>query len=366
MAAEEMARAGLRVRVAEQKPSLGRKFLMAGKSGLNITKDEPRERFITAFREPRLRPMLEAFGPADAVAWAEGLGQEVFTGSSGRIFPEAMKASPLLRAWLRRLDGLGVRFDTRRRWLGGADFETPEGRVTLEPDVTVLAMGGASWARLGADGRWAEQFGENVAPFAPANMGFRLDWSEHMQPHFGAPVKPVVLKAGEELHRGEFVISARGLEGSGIYAVSRAMREGAALTLDLLPDMPLDALEAKLAKAGKQSLPNALKRLRLSPAKRALFFEFARNRDCSVAETLKSLPVRHMGPRPMDEAISVAGGLRFEALDDGLMLKAQPGVFAAGEMLDWEAPTGGYLITGCLATGAWAGRRAAAWAARAA
>jgi len=365
MAAEEMARAGLRVRLAEQKPSLGRKLLMAGKSGLNITKDEPRARFIAAFRAPPLRPMLEAFGPAEAMAWAEGLGQEVFTGSSGRVFPKAMKASPLLRAWLRRLDGLGVRFDTSWRWLGGAAFDTPEGRVTLEPDVTVLAMGGASWARLGADGRWAERLESHVAPFAPANMGFRVDWSAHMQPHFGAPVKPVLLKAGEEGHRGEFVVSARGLEGSGIYAVSRAMREGAALKLDLLPDMPLDRLEARLAKAGKQSLPNALKRLKLSPVKRALFFEFGRNRDCSVAETLKSLPVEHAGPRPMDEAISVAGGLRFDALDEGLMLKAQPGVFAAGEMLDWEAPTGGYLITGCLATGAWAGKRAADWAVRA-
>lgn len=362
MAAEEMARAGLRVSLAEQKPSLGRKFLMAGKSGLNITKDEPLEGFIAAFGEPRLRPMLEAFGPAEAVDWAERLEQEVFTGSSGRVFPKAMKASPLLRAWLRRLDGLGVRFETRWCWQGGSVFDTPEGRVTLAPDVTVLAMGGASWARLGADGAWAKRLKEHVAPFAPANMGFRVDWSQHMKPHFGAPVKPVLLTAGKVAQRGEFVISERGLEGSGIYAVSRAMREGAALKLDLLPDMTLEELEAKLAKAGKQSLPNALKRLKLSPAKRALFFEFGRHRDFSVAQTLKSLPVAHDGPRPMDEAISVAGGLRFDSLDDGLMLKAQPGVFAAGEMLDWEAPTGGYLITGCLATGAWAGRRAADWA----
>jgi uncharacterized flavoprotein (TIGR03862 family) len=198
-----------------------------------------------------------------------------------------------------------------------------------------------------------------VAPFQPANMGFAVDWSAHMAPLFGAPVKQVELRAGGIKHRGEFVVSKRGLEGGGIYALSKAMREGAALWLDLMPDVPLADVETRLAKAGKQSLPNVLKRLKLDPVKRALFFEFREDRDGSTAETLKNLPLVHTGPRPLDEAISTAGGLRFEALTEGLMLKSQPNVFAAGEMLDWEAPTGGYLITACLATGKWAGQHAA-------
>lgn len=347
MAAEAMAEAGLSVTVVDQMPSPARKFLMAGKSGLNLTMNEPFEAFVAAYDEPRLRPMLEAFGPKDVIRWAEELGSELFTGSSGRVFPKAMKASPLLRAWLRRLDGLGVELKTRHVWLG----ETA--------DVTVLAMGGASWGRLGSDGAWASRFDKSeVAPFKPANMGFSVDWSRHMEPLFGTPVKNVVLAAGGATHRGEFVVSSRGVEGAAIYGVSRALREGAALRLDLMPDIALETLEARLAKVGKQSLPNALKRLGLEPVKRALFFEFGKNRDCSVAQTLKSLPVPLGGPRPLDEAISVAGGLRFEALDDGLMLKRYAGMFACGEMLDWEAPTGGYLLTACLSTGRWAGQNA--------
>ena len=359
MAAEELALAGLKVFVAEAKPSPARKFLMAGKSGLNLTKDEAFEDFVAAYDAPALRPMLEAFGPEDVKRWAEALEQEVFTGSSGRVFPKAMKASPLLRAWLRRLDALGVELKTRWRWIGGTEFETPEGRVSFAPNVTVLAMGGASWARLGSDGAWAAQMPDLAAPFKPANMGFAVDWSAHMESHFGAPVKQVELRAGGIKHRGEFVVSKRGLEGGGIYVLSKAMREGAALWLDLMPDVSLAEVEARLAKAGKQSLPNVLKRLKLDPVKRALFFEFGKDRDVSVARTLKNLPLIHAGPRPMDEAISTAGGLRFDVLDAGLMLKSQPNVFAAGEMLDWEAPTGGYLITACLATGKWAGQHAA-------
>jgi uncharacterized flavoprotein (TIGR03862 family) len=359
MAAEELALAGLKVVVAEAKPSPARKFLMAGKSGLNLTKDEAFEDFVAAYDAPALRPMLEAFGPEDVKRWAEALEQEVFTGSSGRVFPKTMKASPLLRAWLRRLDALGVELKTRWRWIGGTGFETPEGRISLAPDVTVLAMGGASWARLGSDGAWAQDMPDLIAPFQPANMGFAVDWSAHMAPLFGAPVKQVELRAGGIKHRGEFVVSKRGLEGGGIYVLSKAMREGAALWLDLMPDVSLADVEARLAKAGKQSLPNALKRLKLDPVKRALFFEFGKDRDVSVARTLKNLPLIHAGPRPIDEAISTAGGLRFDALDAGLMLKSRPNVFAAGEMLDWEAPTGGYLITACLATGKWAGQHAA-------
>ncbi|WP_298803702.1 TIGR03862 family flavoprotein [uncultured Lentibacter sp.] len=359
MAAEELAKAGLAVTVAEAKPSPARKFLMAGKSGLNLTKDEPFEAFVAAYEQPALRPMLEAFGPEDVKRWAEALEQEVFTGSSGRVFPKAMKASPLLRAWLARLAALGVEIKTRHRWLGGQSFDTPTDQVTLAADVTVLAMGGASWARLGSDGAWAKRMPDLVAPFQPANMGFAMAWSDHMTPLFGAPVKQVALRAGGIKHRGEFVVSRRGLEGSGIYALSKVMREGAPLWLDLMPDVTLQEIESRLAKAGKQSLPNLLKRLKLDPVKRALFFEFGKDRDTSVAQTLKNLPIAHAGPRPMDEAISTAGGLCFEALSEGLMLKSQPNVFAAGEMLDWEAPTGGYLITACLATGKWAGQHAA-------
>jgi uncharacterized flavoprotein (TIGR03862 family) len=368
MAAEAMAGAGLRVVVAEAKPSVGRKFLMAGKSGLNLTKAEPFEAFVAAYgdRAEHLRPMLAAFGPEEVRGWAEGLGQPLFTGSTGRVFPCAMKASPLLRAWLGRLDGMGVRIRTRWRWQGwdgGAVlFDTPEGPHRLLPAVTVLACGGASWARLGSDGAWSAQFGPDVAPFRPANMGFLVDWSAHMATHVGKPVKGVELKAGVTRSRGEFVISASGLEGGGIYEVSAALRDGAALTIDLLPDLSREEIATRLGQARPgDSLGNRLRKaLRLSPVKLALAMEFARGaRD--MAGAFKALPVPLDGPRPMDQAISTAGGLRFAALDAGLMLRARPGSFAAGEMLDWEAPTGGYLLTACLATGLWAGRHAAAY-----
>ena len=366
MAAEELARAGLGVTVAEAKPSPGRKLLMAGKSGLNLTKDEPFETFLAAYgvAATPLRPMLEAFGPDDVKRWAEGLEQEVFTGSSGRVFPKAMKASPLLRVWLRRLDGLGVTLKTRWRWVGGGEFETPDGQQSLSPRVTILACGGASWSRLGSDGAWITAFdAADVAPFQPANMGFRMQWSPHMQRHFGAPVKNVVLRAGTQEVKGEFVISKRGLEGSGIYAVSAMLRDGAALTLDLLPDLSEGEVRKRLSRRRKESLSNALRKLlQLSPAKQALLMEFARPLPDDLAPLIKALPVPHLGPRPLVEAISTAGGLRFAALDDGLMLRNRPGLFAAGEMLDWEAPTGGYLLTACLATGRWAGRHAATFA----
>ncbi|MCP4821167.1 MAG: TIGR03862 family flavoprotein [Shimia sp.] len=363
MAADVMSAAGLSVVVAEAKPSVGRKFLMAGKSGLNLTKDEPFERFLSAYDEaaPALRPMLAAFGPAEAVRWAEGLGQEMFTGSSGRVFPRAMKASPLLRAWMERLAAQGVEVCTRWRWVGGAyRFETPEGVQEIAPKVCVLACGGASWARLGSDGAWADWIDAPLAPFQPANMGFEVAWSPHMRKQFGTPVKNVELRAGPKRVRAEFVISERGLEGGGIYAVSRAMQDGHPLVLDLLPDMTSDAVRAKLAKPrGKASVSNFLRKaLKLPPEKIALLMEFARPLPENLASVVKALPVTHAGPRPMDEAISTAGGLRLEALDAHLMLRERAGVFAAGEMLDWEAPTGGYLLTACLATGRWAGHGA--------
>lgn len=374
MAAEAMADAGLSVIVVDQKASVGRKFLMAGKSGLNLTKNEPDEVFQNAFGADWLRPALAAFGPTDIVAWAQELGQEMFTGSSGRVFPKAMKASPLLRAWLVRLSEKGVVFRTKWRWLGWDDraalFDTPEGAQRVSPAVTVLAMGGASWRKLGSDGEWAAQFeGADITPFKPTNMGFVVEWSPYMEAHFGAPLKNVALCADGVAQRGEAVISARGIEGGGIYAVSAAVRDGGALSIDLLPDLSLAEVEARLNKPrGKASWSNHLRKaLRLEPVKLALLQEFARplpQKSDALARVIKALPVAHKGPRPIDEAISTAGGIAALALDETLMLRNRPGVFAAGEMLDWEAPTGGYLISGCLATGRWAGLGAAAYTSR--
>ncbi|MEM1316091.1 MAG: TIGR03862 family flavoprotein [Pseudomonadota bacterium] len=378
-AAEALTEAGLRPVIAEAMPSAGRKFLMAGKSGLNLTKAEPAERFAAAYAEAEawLAPALDALGagsaPQAVAAWAEGLGQPVFTGSSGRVFPEAMKASPLLRAWLARLAARGAALRTRWRWTGMQDgaavFETPEGARRLRAGAVVLALGGASWARLGSDGAWAGALagmGAELAPFQPANMGFERAWSEPMRPWFGAPVKAAALLVGARRVRGEFVISARGLEGSAIYAVSRALREGAALRLDLVPDLGVEAAARRLGSA-RGSVGNRLRKLGLDGARRALAQELGRplpGEAGALAAALKDLPAPLAGPRPMDEAISTAGGVRRGALEAGFMLRAAPGVFCAGEMLDWEAPTGGYLITGCLATGRAAGRAAAAWARR--
>lgn len=368
MAAGALAQAGRRVVVAEAKPSIARKLLMAGKSGLNITKSEPEKPFRAAFRCPEIEPMLTAFGPDQAIVWAQALGQETFTGSTGRVFPEAMKASPLLRAWAARLAEAGVEVRTRWRWTGWDGnrtlFQTPEGPCALTCRVTVLALGGASWARLGSDGAWAAIMAENAiktTPFAPANAGLSIDWSPHMDRHFGQPIKPVLLRAGRCLSRGEVTLSARGLEGGGLYEVSRAIREGEPLSLDLLPHKSDEAVTRALTGEGRESLSNRLrKRLGLTPVKQALLREFAPALDpATLARAIKSLEVRHNGLRPLDEAISTAGGLAWAELDSGLMLKARPGVFACGEMLDWEAPTGGYLITGCLATGLWAGQHAA-------
>ena len=369
MAAEAMASAGLKVIVAEAKPSVGRKMLMAGKSGLNLTKAEDPAAFRAAFEESSatLAPILAAFGPAEVCAWAEELGQEVFTGSTGRVFPKVMKASPLLRAWLRRLGDLGVETRTLWRWTGwdgaAAVFMAPEGVQRITADVTVLAMGGASWARLGSDGAWAGQF--DTAPFRPANVGISVAWSEKMAEQFGQPLKAISLTAGDRTSRGECVISRRGLEGAGIYAISRALRDGAPLTIDLMPDVPLEKLREKLSRRRRaDSLSSHLRRATsLDPAKRALLMEFGRPLPDDLAPLIKALPIRYEGALPMDEAISTAGGLRFAALTPDLMLKDRPGTFAAGEMLDWEAPTGGYLLTASLATGLWAGRGAARYAA---
>jgi uncharacterized flavoprotein (TIGR03862 family) len=283
------------------------------------------------------------------------------------VFPVAMKASPLLRAWLARLNAAGVEMRTRWRWTGfdgdGFAFDTVAGRAVLHPAVTVLALGGASWARLGSDAAWVPWLaarGVPITPFQPANMGFSVHWSPHMAPHFGQPVKGAALCLGENRVRGEFVISAKGLEGGGIYAVSRALRMGADLRLDLMPDLGLDALRDRLARARKgDSVTARLRKLGLSPAVVALVQEWGRPLPADLAPLIKALPVPLTGPRPMDEAISTAGGIARAGLTDRLELHALPRVFACGEMLDWEAPTGGYLLTACMATGLWAGQAAA-------
>jgi uncharacterized flavoprotein (TIGR03862 family) len=366
MAADELAAKGHKVVVAEAKPTVGRKLLMAGKSGLNLTKDEPLDIFLAAYPDlpEALGQALKSFGPGEVVAWANALGQSTFTGSSGRVFPDVMKASPLLRAWLNKLTEAGVEFRTNWRWIGATEFETPLGPQALPARTTILAMGGASWARLGSDGNWTPYLADiDLAPFEPANMGFVVKWSDHMTKHYGAPVKSVVLKAGRKAVHAEFTISSRGIEGGGVYAISRELRLGAKLHLDLLPNLSADDIRARLAKGGtKQSLANRLRKsLKLDPVKISLLNEFARPLPSDLAPILKHLPVTLDGPRPMDEAISTAGGIKFDQLDSHLMLTRRPGWFAAGEMLDWEAPTGGYLLTACLASGKHAGRGAAAW-----
>lgn len=384
MAAEVLAQAGLAVQVFEAKPSAGRKLLVAGKGGLNLTHSEPLEAFLGRYggRRAWLEPLLRAFGPAELRQWAAGLGVETFVGSSGRVFPQNMKAAPLLRAWLARLRAAGVQFHFRQRWLGWDEqralrFETPAGEQRLAAAATVLALGGGSWPKLGATGEWVSLLlaqGIDVAPLRPANCGFDVDWSEHFRARFaGQPVKNVVLSfggpQGQVFHRqGEFVVTGYGVEGSLIYAASAPLRDAletqgqAALALDLAPAWQLSELAARLERQmqGGRSLSSALeKAIRLTGVNAGLVYEFvppADRRDAHrLAGWIKDLPVPLRAARPLAEAISSAGGVCFEALDERLMLRALPGVFCAGEMLDWEAPTGGYLLTGCLATGRAAG-----------
>lgn len=376
MAAQELAQAGCAVTVVEAKPSAGRKLLMAGKSGLNLTKAEELSELLKAYDEAEawLTPMISGFDAKAVRSWAEGLGQKTFTGTTDRVFPVAMKASPLLRAWLALLDGLGVSLRTRWRWVGwdgdSLAFDTPEGAQHLDANVTVLALGGASWSRLGSDGNWAAILaakGIDLAAFAPANAGLTVNWSAYMKPTMGQPLKGVSFKAGSLVSRGEAVISSRGLEGGGIYSISKAVRQRADLSVDLLPDVSVDDLTKRLSRPrGKSSWANHLRKtLKLGAARTALLQEFGRPLPQSpemLAKLVKTLPIKHAGLRPLDEAISTAGGVTQSAVDSGLMLKQLPGVFCAGEMLDWEAPTGGYLLTACLATGRTAGRAAAQWA----
>ncbi|MET3177816.1 UNVERIFIED_ORG: putative flavoprotein (TIGR03862 family) [Variovorax guangxiensis] len=387
MAAEVLSASGAQVHVYDAMPSVGRKFLLAGRGGLNLTHSEPFDAFMSRFGERRaqLEPMLAQFGPQQVREWASGLGIETFVGTSGRVFPTDMKAAPLLRAWLHRLRAAGVQFHMRHRWMGEGPFDmaslrfsTPAGEVTAKADAVVLALGGASWARLGSDGAWApwlQAQGMDVAPLEPANCGFDgTGWSEHFSSRFaGQPFKSVAISFTDShgrhfARKGEFVATAGGIEGSLIYAVSALLRDeiaekgSATLLLDLLPDRSAEqVLAAVKHPRGARSLSSHLKsRLGLEGIKAGVLHE-ALSREAmhdaeQLAATIKAVPLKLVAARPIDEAISTAGGVRFDALDAQLMSTALPGVFAAGEMLDWEAPTGGYLLTASMASGAAAAR----------
>ncbi|MHC1551764.1 TIGR03862 family flavoprotein [Phyllobacterium sp. K27] len=382
-AAEAMSLSGHSITVYDSMPTLSRKFLLAGKSGLNLTHAEDYAQFVTRFgsASDRLRPALDAFSPEAVRIWAEELGVETFIGTSRRVFPKAMKASPLLRSWLKRLESRGVKIRTRHRWIGfsGKDslFDTPEGQVTIRPDAALLALGGASWPRLGSDANWVpwlQNAGVNVDSFQPANCGFDVVWDEIFQERFaGAPVKSVTATSDAGTIPGEFVISRHGIEGSLVYAHAASLRDRlathgkAALVVDLMPGRTLERLNQDLARqGGKASFSNRLRKgAGIDGVKLALLRHFASETDLAnperIAGLIKHLPISVSKPRPIAEAISSAGGIRWDSVDENYMLKAIPGLFAAGEMLDWEAPTGGYLLTACLATGRAAGRGIAEW-----
>jgi len=388
MAAEVLIKSGIKVDVYDAMPSVGRKFLMAGKGGMNISNAEPFDRFLTRYGASRsyIETLLSDFGPGALVAWLKELGINTFTGSSGRIFPTDMKAAPLLRAWLHRLRAAGVVFHVRHQWLGWTEnsdlrFNTANGEKTSAADATILALGGGSWPQLGSTGAWVPLLHNKsvtINPLKPANCGFEVDWSEYFRSRFaGQPLKSVQLSliaAGQQVsQKGEFVITQTGLESGLIYSLSALLRDEIAAVgsvtvyIDLAPDNDFDTLLGKVSiPRGKQSLANHLrKRLKLSAVKIALLHEVLSTDDCAdpmrLCTTIKALPIKLTGARPIEEAISSAGGICFSAIDDKLMLSAMPGVFCAGEMLDWEAPTGGYLLTACFATGRMAGLGALAW-----
>lgn len=385
MAAEVIAAGGCAVEVFDAMPSVGRKLLMAGRGGLNITHDEPLELFLTRYgeRSKELAALIAAFDPKALREWMSGLGVESFVGTSGKVFPVEMKAAPLLRAWLKRLREAGVEFHPRHRWLGWSDigalrFASPEGELVRNFDACVLALGGGSWARLGSDGAWVAHLcgrGVAVAPLKPSNCGFNCRWSAHFGEHFaGDPIKNIAARAGDgPWRRGEAMVRAHGIEGGLVYALAAPLRDaieeegGATLWLDLLPDLSAAKVLAEVAHPrGSRSLSSHLKsRLGLSGVKAGLLREALTAEEfkdpARLAAAIKALPLRLDSARPIDEAISSAGGLSFAELDGALMVKRQPGLFCAGEMLDWEAPTGGYLLTGCLASGRAAGEGVLAW-----
>lgn len=388
MAAEVLAQGSASVTVYDAMPSAGRKFLMAGRGGLNLTHSEPLPEFLERYREamPLLAPAITAFPPDALRAWSEALGQPTFVGSSGRVFPQAFKASPLLRAWLRRLDSMGVRFNLRHRWTGWDEdgrllFQTPDGPRTIGASATALALGGASWPRLGSDGAWAKTLaakGVRISPLRSANCGFTVAWSDIFRNRFeGQPLKGVELLFGAHSVRGEAIITRAGIQGGAVYALSADLREAiiekgqASLNVNLLPDIKPDQLIARLSTSkGKQSFSNWLRKVaHLSPvaigqlqeAAIASGVSLSSLSTASLAGLINAVPIELTGVAPIARAISTAGGLSFDELDADFMIRRLPGVFASGEMLDWEAPTGGYLLQASFATGAAAGRGALKW-----
>ncbi|MBR1190662.1 TIGR03862 family flavoprotein [Bradyrhizobium sp. AUGA SZCCT0160] len=388
MAAEVLAQGGAAVTVYDTMPSAGRKLLMAGRGGLNLTHSEPLAAFVARYAEamPNLKAAIDVFPPQALRDWSEAQGQPTFVGSSGRVFPQAFKASPLLRAWLRRLDLQGVQFALRHRWTGWSEdgrlqFQTPDGPRDIEASATVLALGGASWPRLGSDGVWAETLaakGVNISPLRPANSGFTVAWSDIFRDRFeGQPLKGVALTFGTHSVRGEAIVTRTGIEGGAIYALSAELREAilgagqATLHVALRPDLAIEELTARLsAPKGKQSQSNFLRKAaHLSPVAIGLLQEAAKTSGVSLASLsppdlarlINAVPVELNGVAPIARAISTAGGIAFDELDADFMIRRLPGVFAAGEMLDWEAPTGGYLLQASFATGAAAGRGVLKW-----
>ncbi|MDR3436887.1 TIGR03862 family flavoprotein [Telmatospirillum sp.] len=383
MAAEAAATDGGSVTLCDAMPSVGRKFLLAGRGGLNLTHSEPLAEFVRHYgsEAARFETLLADFGPKELQDWAHDLGIETFIGTSGRVFPAEFKAAPLLRAWVRRLRKQGVEICPRHRWVGFADdgslrFQTADGERRVTAAATIIALGGGSWPQLGSNGAWTDilrSIGCRISPLRPANCGFDVAWSPHMNPHFGRPMKTVALSFGGCIRRGEIMITSYGLEGGAIYALSAVLREAIAtdrrafLSIDLKPDLGEEEVTQRLSRPrGRLSLSNWLRKsLGLPPQAVALLREGTeRGRmetPAQLAAAIKKVPIALSAPRPLAEAISSAGGLRFDEVDDNLMILRRPGVFAAGEMLDWEAPTGGYLLTACFATGRRAGCGARAW-----
>jgi uncharacterized flavoprotein (TIGR03862 family) len=373
MAAEIIATAGYQVTIYEAMPTMGRKFMMAGRGGLNLTHSEPLEKFVMRYYEASnwLEPYIKAFDPQKLQKWCEELGQETFIGTSGRIFPRSMKASPLLRAWLKRLDDLGVRYFMRHYWQGfeGENLifrDADKNIIKVKPDATLLALGGASWPHLGSDGSWVDiltKCGVKISELRPANCGFVTKWSDYLITNFaGTPLKSVALKHKDFSHKGEMIITKQGIEGVAVYALSANLRESiksegrAILHIDLRPEMSLAELAKKLQNRDKKSLSNYLRKAGFPPISSALLNELipsdklAKATPDMLANYLKNLPITLTSTTNIDRAISTAGGITRESLDENFMLKTKPGIFAAGEMLDWEAPTGGYLLQGCFST----------------
>ena len=389
MAAEWLAQGGVHVNLYDAMPSVGRKILIAGKGGLNLAHSEPTEQFLSRYgaRRTQLEPMLNQFGPDAVQSWVHGLGIDTFIGSSGRIFPADMKAAPLLRAWLHRLRTAGVVFHMRHRWLGWNNngklrFETPQGEKSVTADAVILALGGGSWPKLGSTGAWVSLLAERgvpIAPLLPSNCGFDVGWTDHFRERFGGrPLKNVILTFTDKngnifQQQGEFIITETGVEGSLIYAASAQLRDeiaavgNATIQLDLTPHKSVSSLSKKLARPrGSKSISSHMKsRVGITGVKAGLLHEFISSADfqqpAKLAAAIKSLPIPLIAPRPLAEAISSAGGVLFDAVDAQLMIRTIPGLFCAGEMLDWEAPTGGYLLTACLASGRTAAQGVLAW-----